>query len=107
MKERIKTPAQRPPPSEPELSPEDKVQEREEEEVLQRTAIGANVVYDAILLEGQNELRRPTSALAFSGLAAGLSMGFSFLSQGFLQAQLPDTGWGHLLAKVGYSVGFL
>jgi formate-nitrite transporter family protein len=107
MKERIKPPRQRNLPSEQELSPEEKIQEREEEEVQQRTAIGAHVVYEAILMEGENELKRPTSALAFSGLAAGLSMGFSYLTQGFLQSELPDTAWAHLIAKLGYSVGFL
>lgn len=83
------------------------VEEHEAEEVRERTAIGAHVVYEAILAEGKSELARPTSALAFSGLAAGLSMGFSFLTEGFLRASLPDAGWAALIAKFGYSMGFV
>ncbi len=81
--------------------------ERREQAVQERTAISVHVVYEAILAEGEDELKRPTSALAFSGLAAGLSMGFSFLTQGFLEARLPDRVWTPLVAKLGYSVGFL
>lgn len=83
------------------------VEEHEAEEVRQRTSISAHVVYHSILAEGESELRRPTSALAFSGLAAGLSMGFSFLMEGLLRAQLPETKWAPLIAKFGYSLGFL
>ncbi len=82
-------------------------EQRKQEVVRERTAISAGVVYEAILAEGEEELARPTSALAFSGLAAGLSMGFSFITQGFLQAGLPATKWGELVAKLGYSMGFV
>ncbi len=34
-------------------------------------------------------------------------MGFSFLTQGLLQASLPDAPWSALVAKFGYSMGFL
>src|SRR5947208_2336689 len=81
-----------------ERDPAEKEQVHEEEEVRHRTAIGAHVVYEAILNEGEQELRRPTSALAFSGLAAGLSMGFSFLTQGFLEAHMPASGWAPLVS---------
>jgi formate-nitrite transporter family protein len=78
-----------------------------QETVQERTAISAQVVYEAIRAEGEEELRRPTSALAFSGLAAGLSMGFSFLTEGFLRAGLPPGKVSELVSKLGYSVGFL
>jgi len=73
----------------------------------ERTAISVHVVYKAILAEGEDELKRPTSALAFSGLAAGLSMGFSFLAQGWLLARLPPGAWAPLVSKLGYPIGFL
>lgn len=79
----------------------------EKKQVEERTAIGAAVVYEAIRIEGEDELRRPAQALAWSGLAAGLSMGFSFLAEGLLTADLPDKPWAHLITKLGYSVGFL
>jgi formate/nitrite transporter FocA (FNT family) len=65
------------------------------------------VVYEAILREGKDELTRPWSALAWSGLAAGLSMGFSMVAEGLLTVALPDAPWRPLISKFGYSVGFL
>jgi formate/nitrite transporter FocA (FNT family) len=52
-------------------------------------------------------LVRPTSALFWSGIAAGLSMGASLIAEGLLASHLPDTHWKPLVAKFGYSVGFL
>ena len=83
------------------------VEQERKEVVKERTAISAQVVYEAILAEGQEELSRPTSALAFSGLAAGLSMGFSFLTQGYLTSGLASESWGRVVGKLGYSMGFL
>ena len=34
-------------------------------------------------------------------------MGFSFLAEGLLRSHLPDADWRPLIAKLGYSVGFL
>jgi formate-nitrite transporter family protein len=79
----------------------------EQTEVAARKAVSARVVHEAIRLEGEEELRRPPEALAFSGFAAGLSMGFSFVSEGVLNYYLPDTHWAPLLIKLGYPVGFL
>jgi formate/nitrite transporter FocA (FNT family) len=79
----------------------------EAQKVQERVAIGAKVVYEAVRLEGEEELGRPAAALAWSGLAAGLCMGFSFLAEGVLQAHLPDSLWRPMIARAGYSVGFL
>ncbi len=76
-------------------------------EVKRRTAIRAHVVHEAVRAEGEEELLRAPAALAWSGLAAGLSMGFSLVAQGLLQAHLPDTSWRPIVAKLGYSIGFL
>src|SRR4051812_36409428 len=65
------------------------------------------VVYHAVKQEGEDELARGTAALAWSGLAAGMSMGFSFATEALLRASLPDAPWRPLVAKLGYSVGFL
>ena len=56
----------------------------EAKKVQERVAIGAKVVYEAVRLEGEEELERPAIALAWSGLAAGLSMGFSLLAESAL-----------------------
>lgn len=79
----------------------------EQKQVEERLAIGANVVYETIRREGEDELRRTVSALAWSALAAGLSMGFSFIAEGMLMAHLPDEPWRPLIARAGYCVGFL
>lgn len=65
------------------------------------------VVYEIIRLQGENELRRPFSALWWSGVAAGMSIGFSFLTEAALAAHLPVENWTVLIAKFGYAVGFL
>ncbi|MDQ6655065.1 MAG: formate/nitrite transporter family protein [Verrucomicrobiota bacterium] len=82
--------------------PEDVQAEAEE-----KSAPSAYVVYEAIRSEGEHELERKTSSLAWSGLAAGLSMGFSLLSQALLRHHLPQSDWQPLIAKLGYAVGFL
>ncbi|HEY3971507.1 MAG TPA: formate/nitrite transporter family protein [Candidatus Sulfotelmatobacter sp.] len=79
----------------------------EKKQVEERLAIGANVVYETIRREGEEELHRTTSALAWSAFAAGLSMGFSFIAEGMLAARLPDQPWRPLITRLGYSIGFL
>jgi formate-nitrite transporter family protein len=81
--------------------------EEERGQAEQRSSIGPRVVHEAIRLEGEEELRRPSSALAWSGLAAGLSMGFSLITEGLLRSRLPDADWRPLVAKIGYSAGFV
>src|SRR5689334_19120774 len=81
--------------------------EREKEEAQERSTARAHVVHEAIRLEGEEELKRSSSALAWSGLAAGLSMGFSLIAEGIIRSRLPDTPWRPLLAKFGYSFGFV
>ena len=77
------------------------------EEAEERSAPAPNVVYESVLLEGQDELSRGTGSLLFSGLAAGLSMGFSLATEGLLRAALPDASWRPLITKLGYAMGFL
>lgn len=79
----------------------------EARETERRIALRAAVVHEAIRAEGEEELQRSSPALAWSGLAAGLSMGFSMVMEGLLRAHLPDAEWRPLLAKLGYPVGFL
>ncbi len=79
----------------------------ERRQVAQRAAISAAVVHEAVRDEGERELRRHPAALAWSGLAAGLSMGFSLVGQGLLRAALPAAPWRPLVASLGYTLGFL
>src|SRR4029079_14510293 len=79
----------------------------EEQEVHERSSPSGKIVYKAISKEGEEELERSSSALFWSGLAAGLSMGFSMIAEGLLTSFLPDEHWRPLVAKFGYSAGFL
>ena len=81
--------------------------EKQQQEVEERTSVSAVIVHEAVRYDGEEELKRPASALAWSGLAAGLSMGFSLVAQALLQARLPETSWRPLIVRVGYALGFL
>jgi formate/nitrite transporter FocA (FNT family) len=81
--------------------------EKQREEAEERTSVSVDVVHEAIRKDGDEELNRSLSALAWSGLAAGLSMGFSFVSEALLQAALPHTKWAPVVVRLGYPVGFL
>lgn len=81
--------------------------DREIEEADDRSSTSAKVVHEAIRLEGTEELERPSTSIAWSGLAAGLTMGCSMIAQGVLLAQLPAAPWRELVASFGYSLGFV
>jgi formate/nitrite transporter FocA (FNT family) len=76
-------------------------------EAEERSSVTVHVVHEAVRREGEEELKRTSSALAWSGLAAGLSMGFSFIAEGLLRSKLPDQPWRPIISKLGYSAGFL
>jgi formate/nitrite transporter FocA (FNT family) len=81
--------------------------ERQEQEAEDRTSVSALVVHEAIRKDGDEELRRPISALAWSGLAAGLSMGFSFVAEALFRTYTPAAPWRPLVTNLGYPLGFL
>ena len=81
--------------------------EKEDKKADEEQSLSADVTHEVIRREGEEELKRSTSALAWSGLAAGLAMGFSLVGEGVLKAHLPDSEWSPLVAKLGYSFGFL
>jgi formate-nitrite transporter family protein len=81
--------------------------ESEQRVAEERSALRAAVIHEAIRTEGEAELRRPISALIWSGMAAGLSMGFSLAAMGLIHSRLPDTPWRSLVVDFGYTVGFL
>ncbi|MDP9095067.1 MAG: formate/nitrite transporter family protein, partial [Pseudomonadota bacterium] len=64
-------------------------------------------IHSVIRKEGEEQLQRHSGAIAWSGLAAGLSMGFSFLTMALLQGRLPDEAWTPLITSWGYTLGFL
>jgi formate/nitrite transporter FocA (FNT family) len=76
-------------------------------EADERRSASPDVVYEAIRLEGEEELRRSSAALLWSGLAAGLALGFSFVAQALLQSAIAPSSWRHLVTALGYTVGFV
>ena len=91
----------------PEIENHLQLSDKEIEEAEERSSVTVHVVHEAVRREGEEELKRSTSALAWSGLAAGLSMGFSIIVEGLLRAHLPDAPWRSAVSKLGYSAGFL
>ena len=89
------------------MAEQDQKQQSEHDEAHERSAPSGKVVYKAILKEGEDEVERSSSSLFWSGLAAGLSMGFSLFAEAVLRTRLPQREWTPLVAKLGYSVGFL
>jgi formate/nitrite transporter FocA (FNT family) len=87
------------------LSPH--IEEGEREQAAQHSALRPLVVHEIVREEGETALSRSAGSLAWSGLAAGLSMGFSFLAQGLLHAGLADAPWRHLVDSLGYTIGFV
>lgn len=85
----------------------DGLDKAEQKDARRRSAPKAAVVYEAIRQEGEEELSRNTAALVWSGLAAGLSMGFSFLMEALLAYHLPEGSWTPLVSKFGYCIGFI
>jgi len=81
--------------------------EKQQEDAVERTSVSAVVVHEAIRYDGEEELHRPISALAWSGLAAGMSMGFSLVGQALFRAYLPENPWRPLIVSLGYPLGFL
>lgn len=79
----------------------------EQDQAATHAAPRALVIHEIVREEGEMAITRTAGALAWSGLAAGLSMGFSFLAQSFLHGGLADTPWRHLIDSLGYSVGFV
>jgi formate/nitrite transporter FocA (FNT family) len=93
-------------------TPEDEIvapelTEKQQQEAEERTSVSALVVHEAIRHDGEEELIRPISALAWSGFAAGMSMGFSLVAMALFHAYLPDKPWRPLVARLGYPLGFL
>lgn len=80
---------------------------QEERKANEEETVNALVTHEVIRREGTKQLERPPSALAWSALAGGLSMGLSMVAEGVLHAHLPDAPWRPLVAKLGYPVGFL
>ena len=75
--------------------------------VEERSTPPTPVIYEIVRRYGNEEMARPAASLWWSGLAAGLSMSFSLLTQAILASRLPDTSWRSLVVSLGYPIGFV
>jgi formate/nitrite transporter FocA (FNT family) len=92
----------------PDKTPQQRgITDREVEEVEERSSPATPVIYEVVRRLGEEEMARPVFSLWWSGVAAGLSISFSLLSQAILQTHLPDAPWRPLVADLGYAVGFV
>jgi formate-nitrite transporter family protein len=81
--------------------------EQDIEDIEEGSRLRAPMIYEILRREGEEEMARPAISLWWSGLAAGLSISFSLLTQAVLELRLPDAPWRSLVTGFGYSVGFL
>jgi formate/nitrite transporter FocA (FNT family) len=85
----------------------DNLSEKQKQQVEIQSRPNAALIHETIRAEGVSELERTAWALALSGFAAGLSMGFSFITEGLLEHALPEGPARAVVAPLGYTVGFL
>jgi len=83
------------------------ISEDEVKDVEELTTPPTPVIYEVVRRLGEEEMARPSTSLWWSGVAAGLSISFSLLTQAILQTHLPDAQWQPLLTSFGYCVGFI
>lgn len=88
-------------PADPQLDAAERRKAEEEEK------LNAAITHEVVRREGLKELERTPAALAWSGLAAGVSMGLIPIATAVLHHALPEAPWRHLVASLGYAVGFL
>lgn len=65
------------------------------------------MIFNIIREEGEAELARPFQALAFSGLAAGIFVSFSFLFRSIFHMHMGGSPMEPLVSCLGYTVGFI
>jgi formate/nitrite transporter FocA (FNT family) len=90
-----------------EHEPQRRDNKREAEQIEERSSPPTPVIYEVVRRLGEEEMGRPATSLWWSGVAAGLSISFSLLSQAILHTHLPSAAWAHLVSSLGYSVGFI
>jgi len=70
------------------------------------TRLSAAEIHENVRVTAEEEMRRPARDLAWSSLAAGLTIGFSFLAAAYLTLWVPSP-FAPLAIAVGYPLGFI
>lgn len=74
------------------------------------TRFSAKEIHDHVKVAAEEELDRPFAALAWSSLAAGLAIGFSFVGAGYAASLLgpeAEAAHRHAVASAAYPLGFI
>jgi len=86
----------------------DSLSREERETVLEASRLSAVTVYSIVLREGEEELRRPTASLWWSGVAAGIGIATSILGRAVIRSGAdPGASYLALVEGLGYSFGFV
>ncbi|MCW3065851.1 MAG: Formate/nitrite family of transporter [Solirubrobacterales bacterium] len=73
----------------------------------ERVRPGADDIYENVKRDAAEELERPVAALAFSGLFAGATLGFSGLASAGATSLLGGAAGAELLGALVYPIGFV
>lgn len=110
MKKRTSTKEHRSEPADASFNPAgklDNLSRKQRREVDEQSRPNAALIHETIRAEGESELERTWWALGLSGLAAGLSIGFSMVLQGELHAIIPEGAAAKAIVPFGYTAGFV
>ena len=80
---------------------------RDEELGDESRRLTAPEIFHQVAEDGRAELKRSNSALAFSGLAGGLTLGLTGLSVAAIRDLLGRGGWQDLVSYLAYPIGFI
>jgi len=79
----------------------------EQHALREHSPLPPQLIFKIIRHEGEEELARSFRALAFSALAAGVFVSFSFLFRSIFHMYVGDYPIGDMISSLGYTVGFL
>jgi len=71
------------------------------------TRLTAQQIFESVLDNARDELSRPSSALFFSGVAGGLTMGLTGLSVSMVMVFFGGGGLSEIAAALVYPIGFI
>ncbi len=85
----------------------DELSQEERRAIKENHPIQPQLIFKIIRTEGEEELRRKFVALAFSALAAGIFVSFSFFFRSVFHFHMGDSQFEPLISSFGYTVGFV
>lgn len=85
----------------------DELSQKERQILRENAPMQSQMIFKIIREEGEEELNRKFSALAFSALAAGIFVSFSFFFRAVLRLHMGDSNFEPIVSSFGYTVGFV